>query len=508
MAQKKALSFKDIFAQLEMSLRAGKHSDVLQELLQIKVADVPAVERPQLANLLRRSGNATKAVQVLSAQFHSPSRRQNEGPPSLAAQAEMAASLNTLGATDQALHILEKVNEMQYPRVALYRSFAKISQWNYEDAATDLLQFLNLTDDFYERTMAQSNLAACFVGLEDLPSSLKILKELDVAVKRNGLEFLRNNIHLLRAQTLIQSKDWKSAQNLLQQTEANTTSSTTKLLIEKWLWIIDVKSSRLTQSWPKLEAKWIELKTRAVSLRQSETWRDLDLQKALLKKDFELLAKVYHGTPYPCYLKKVLEEAKVIFGNKVSFDELFYWFPGGRKNASSVKHYIDISTGATSNKNLFLKTKTIPFHLMQVLSSDYYRFWNIPSLHSKLFGDRIFNPDSSPGLILEHIQRVRGFLKSSKLGVSIIRNKNFFKLDAKPEAGIRVQGAAILVDAEAQTWLSPLLKHFGKLIFTINDAETVWATSRRTAQRRLKTLCRVGALSSKSKGRGTQYFVT
>ena len=111
----------------------SKARAALTELLERKIERRHALP---VANLLRRAHLSERAVSLLHKIVRS--ERQLASPPTDAEKAEYAASLNNIGASQEALHILTSLNPVKTPIALLFLSYAYMWQWDWDSAVPAL----------------------------------------------------------------------------------------------------------------------------------------------------------------------------------------------------------------------------------------------------------------------------------------------------------------------------------------------------------------------------------
>jgi len=500
---KKKSSFD--WASFESLLRQGQQQSVRETLSRIKAKNVPISDAHLFANQLRRSGESLRAIRYLGSFLSSDSKKSKLPFKSGPIQAELAATLNAIGAPEQAATILKNLNATDYPKISLYRAFVSISRWEYVEAKNEIAKYLPMATDSYDEITAKSNLAACEVALGSNLEAQNLLVELEEKISKGDYKFLESNILLLKAQHLIQQEKPSAAQSILVHLLSITRSPTTLLLIGKWMWVVQVSLCKSLQERQKHLVKWEELQSKAQEMRLTEVARDLDLKRALHFKDVQLLKKVFHGTPFPQYKVRIKTEAELHFDMKLDLKEEFRWSQNiESSDKSKIEHFVNLESGQTQNPKVFFKKESTLHKLFKVLSSDLYRAWGAPSIHSALFPDMIYNPNSSPGLVFEHVQRLRRFLNEKRIGAEILRKANFFFVQLKPKISL-IYNSQDSLSGEEFLWMADLKSEVKGDSFTLQAAEKFWKIPKRSLQRRLQKLVKKGLITLNSRGKNSTY---
>ncbi|MCB0418704.1 MAG: hypothetical protein KDD39_13725, partial [Bdellovibrionales bacterium] len=132
--------------------------------------------RAKLAQLSWRAGLPEAGLLALHAIVRPSERKKKEA--SVEEKLEYAACLMRLGATPEALGILDSIAEPT-PKTSLYRAFAYFGSWAYQEAIPLLQEFLEAPgEDPYQRLVAKVNLASALVFERQEVPATALLREL------------------------------------------------------------------------------------------------------------------------------------------------------------------------------------------------------------------------------------------------------------------------------------------------------------------------------------------
>ncbi|MEZ4871692.1 MAG: hypothetical protein R2827_05470 [Bdellovibrionales bacterium] len=140
--------------------------------------------------------------------------------------------------------------------------------------------------------------------------------------EQNNWKLIHANALEVSAQLAVNENDWAEAQQLLNTAKSflKGQQNSSSLFIQKWLAIVQMfNGNNKVNSTLKLQG----VREQAIKNRHWETVRECDLYIAKYLNDFNLLNKVYLGTPYREYRKSMLES----FQKNKNPKENFCWNP-------------------------------------------------------------------------------------------------------------------------------------------------------------------------------------
>ena len=450
--------------------------DLIQETL--KREKIPRESLANVCELLRRVGDSAKGVWLL----HPLVRGSRKTPPDAtsAELVEYAGCLANIGARDEARSILRNIDSHLYPQTDLFTAFTYFSEWNYEEAIPALLRYCDHPKiQNYQRLIGQINLLAAFVQTGKYELAEKLLQEFWKSCDEKKHQLLLMNSLEIGAQNYFFKGENKKALHRLQKSEQLLSSgeSLNRLFVDKWKHIVQLSEKRKPEALEERTA----LIQRAKTFNHWETLRELDFYWGTLTRDPLMLQKVFLGTPYPLYKQKFLQR------NTSSLETVmttkFHWTPD--ENFDLPKKEIKVLSQPT-----FGKPESVINRTFQILCSDFYQPFNVVSLHSGVFPERHYNPFSSPTLVHQSLFRLRAELKKQLPGWKILEKQERFSIVAPMTQAMEMKESkdsnSILCDQLSQLENS----------FTLLEAEALLKIRRRTLQRHLARLTRLGLLNS------------
>lgn len=405
-------------------------------------------------------------------------------PASNQEKAIYGLGLLRLGAFHEAEQILTDVDAEKDPQVYFYRASLSMNQWNYIKAIPNLKKYIHHPDVVpYSKLVGRLNLCAALIS-SGTSTPNRIASEVDRLMNllnRKNITLLKGNLLEIRSQWLIEQKDYNQALNDLNEaaTILQKADEQSLIYIEKWRLIIKSKTSRNPLS---LVDDFKTLQQRAIAIKNWETVRDCDLHLALILKNSELIQKVYWGTRFPSYKKRI----QIIFKD-FKIENQFVW-----KNS-------DTDTTAKSFDLVQLApTKTLQ-KLFFILSRELYQPLQITEIIDSLYPNEYFHPVASPARLHRLIARARLWLTNKKLPLQIQSYRNSYRLEL-------IGPAQIILHASLSTEKMMQLPHVVKKEF-FNVAE--WAQelkiSKRTARHQILQLAKQGRIESFLRGPNTKY---
>lgn len=403
-------------------------------------------------------------------------------PASDAEKAIYGLGLLRLGAFHEATRILSEVDPTMDSQVYFYRASLKINQWNYAGAIPDLKKYIrHPKTQSYSKFVGRLNLCAAYVSGESKHSE-KAGPEIEVLWKRlqkGGSDLLKGNILEIRSQwwyeqgnTVRALEDLEHAARLLH--KADTRSL---LYVKKWRAIIKLRNSRNQLQGLRALA---EVQVQARILEDWETVRDCDLQKALALHDRELILRVFWGSKFEAYKKRI----RRLYGELVVADR-FYW----THDSTAPGEILDLVPLAPTPK---LR------QLFFVLTRELYRPVRTTEIIDSLEENHFYDPFTSPARLHRLVARARTWLHENKFPVEIVSYRNAFQL--------RTTAACQLLLWKEFPSAEPTLPAVTtQEYFTSSEWARERGVSERSARREILRLVRKGLVRSLIRGRKTKY---
>lgn len=491
----KPIDYKELAATAEDLIRVGRFAEVRKLLVDVKLRRVPREHVLAIANLARRSGQPQKTLEILWPVV-GPDRPASV-QPTPDEQGEYAVALLALGSYQEAISILEKAIPLA-PHLNLYLGFAHMTQWDYVRAIACFERFLELEGHpAYRTLLAQVNLGASLVALGD-SSAWPLLREIVATAKSNGWKLFYKNGLELSAQLACQERNWKNAESFLEKIEEDAAPNKNDLFVMKWRALIELYSSDGSRK--SLERLALARK-KAVEIGHWETVRDCDYHKALVTKNKTLFLKVYFGSPFTSYRRRMEDKAK----GWIEIPRRFVWSPDGQKP----KRVFDLQNGRELGSEVALKPGKALHRVLRVLTADFYRPLLLGSIHARVFHDEHFNPESGSLRVHKAVSRLRDWLAANEIPIEIVSSAGGFRLRARGSYGFLIS----LTEENApenrldfQILIDRLKSNWPTGGFSSTHAAEWLEISERLARDLLRWGVTHGRLKRTGSGRATRYF--
>jgi hypothetical protein len=195
-----------------------------------------------------------------------------------------------------------------------------------------------------------------------------------------------------------------------------------QLILRKWIAIVGLLKHGPDEETLKNVAA---VREEARSSGHGNTARDCDYFRALVTRDRQLFLKVYFGTPYPSFRRKMLAK----FRGDTTIPETFDWTGETADGGASVGTLLDLVETHHEPPRESLGQGTIVRLLLTVLSSNFYDFFSTAALHSRLYPESFYNPDTSPARVYNTVKRVRRWLTDNAIPLAIEERNGAYGLN-------------------------------------------------------------------------------
>lgn len=475
------------FARWDDLIRRGRGQRVRNELRDLRREKIDRSEMVRLANLAWRVDYASFGVRLLNPLVRPSSRRPFQCTPE--EKTEYAVCLIKMGAQHEGRELLETVPAELVPRSLLFRAFALIAEWDYQAATPLLRQYTALPSlDDYQRLVGRLNLAEALIYEEAFAPAARELALAHRAVAGNPqYRLAQGKIAELFAQSAIRQRRWEEAERHLEQASGllEAGEALSEFFIEKWRAIAAFCRD------PRTPGPLLAVRKEAVARRHWETIRQVDRVRGEFARDRKWLERVYFGTPFDRYRAKLLQECPWL----EPLPDYFDWGTPGKR--------LDLRAQALTEGSL--KPGKLHHRLLSTLASDLYRPFRVATLHHALYAGSYFNPQSSPAQVHQAVNRLREWLKGSRLTLNIDESRGSYSLRLPARFQLRLPQPGSSPDREAVARLA--LDAFGSDLFSVREAARVWAVSPRTAFTLLENLRTRGEVLRQGGGRSTRYRV-
>lgn len=478
---------------LEKLIRDGKMDEAHTALLKAVEAGYPKDKARKIASLLRRVNDPEVALKVLNPIIR-PTRKG-------AAQAteidkiEYAASLVRVGSLFEARWILGHIDLRKFPEGNLVMAFSLFPEWKYAEAIPYLRNYLaNPKIEAYDTLVGQVNLTAALIRVKQFDEAKKLITLLKSATSEQHPRLFANVLELY-SQLCIFSKNYEEAQKSLLNAEKllKKTPSLDTLFIEKWLAIVAVLKNNQDKN--AIQAI-LRLKDKSLRMSHWETVRECDKYLCIATRDQELFKKVYFGTPYEEYRKRLVAD----FPDKVDLPRNYLWdLNTGNKSESQFSVFDASLNGEPTD----LKVGQAAHRLLQIFCSDFYRPFRIGSLFGALHPGEYFNPISSPAKVHQTVFRFRQWLLENEIPLEIKQEGLFYSLVGSGKVGMLLSQ----VELRRHPLLRVLYGKFQEKPFGAKEASLALQTPLRSIQRFLTSMSQDGYVEKTGSGTNIRYHI-
>ncbi len=428
------MNFEAVTSEIDELIRSGQREVAGRKIKEIKISTIPRSHINSMANLARRTGHLNLAWQMISPLIRP--KFPLATPATDIEKATYTIVLLALGAIPEAVELLESANP-ESPEINLAFAFAHISRWDYLAAIPKLRLYLRSEKiTLYEKMIAQVNLAASYVASGNAKDGSPLLKEILEITSQNNWHLLNRNALEISAQLAIQLEKWSDGEKLLKQAKHDSDNqfSLDNFFVTKWQAIISLLKNGPT---PAALKELSEVRDLALKNKHWETIRDCDFYQAITTKNSDLALRLYFGTPFASYRKRLMDRAR----DWMTLPTEYEWQvleqhsrsqPGAPQPAAPTPttRVFNLSLGEENSGPAKVKPGTALYKALVAMTSDFYRPFSMGSLHSLVFSKEHFNPDSSPRRVSFLIQRLRGWFKENNLPLNIASEVDGFKLQA------------------------------------------------------------------------------
>jgi len=410
--------------ELDTLIRNGKAKEAKMVLLQVKPATIAREHKLAFARVARRVQLSNLVIRTLNPLVRPTGRKLSSATEP--EKAEYAAALNSAGASEEALDLLNGLDPLKNPDVLLFKSFALFSTWRYREAIPLLTRYLDadhLSD--YARLVGMANLASALVFSRSSTAS-HFLEDLIQLAPANEFPIVHGYALKLMAENAVWNRQWQEAKQWIEEAKTffRQSDSLELLFLAKWEAIIAVYENPSRKILSKLDPIRVEATKRS----HWETIRSCDYHAAVALKDEQLYARLTFGTPFPSLRDWLAYD----FGKAVELPRDYNWKLGDGDTSKQLvlEKFNDVKGPLKAGGSLH--------RLLYILTEDFYRPLRIAEVHGRMFAQEYFNPNSSPHRVAQQVNRLRAFFRTRKLPLVIHEVRGAYRLDAKHATNLLV----------------------------------------------------------------------
>ncbi len=487
-------SFDASAQQIDLLIQKGEGAQAQKQIENIFKKPIARKDAATAAALAWRVGLPHLGIRALNPLVRPSSRRPEQA--SAEEKMEYAGCLVRIGATEEAMVLLDSINAPQLPRLLLIKAFAHISEWNYKTALSYLSKYVRTPGlRPYDRIVGKVNLAEALIHEKTYDKALLALRDLLHESSLRRLTLVYGKVLELSAHYWIELKGFKEANKHLRMAEKllQKTNGIDIFFVKKW-----TAFSAFTQSGGKPGSQTLlsDVRKEAQSLEHWETVRDCDRLSAVVTKNDLLLKHLFFGTPYEAFRSRYLKE----MATPADCGTEYIWQLGLKASAQIDLNLADRSSDLKGS----LPAGGLLHRLLLTLSSDFYRPFRVATLFSRLYPGQFYSPTSSPHRVHESVNRLRDWIAKEKLGLVLEETGGGYQLTSTKPLAICVP-LRDLAPSKKTNFLTLVRKKWPNKSFSVTEISKAMNCSPRSALTYAKTALEEGQLSKEGKGPTTRY---
>lgn len=412
----------------ERLFRQISYRDIKRDIL---VSYCDTARRLNLASLILKS---LKSIYFLDREGVSQATEQEK--------LYYAIGLSRIGAFSESKKLFSEINHNITPEVLFYSAQNDMIQWDYTSSEKKLNLYLKRPLSFYQKLVVQVNLLASNIGglkfskaHDTLSILLGVFKDAQNSETndRKNVQLLYFNTIGLAIQLYYLSGDYDKALDFCKTSHIIIPGlqSRYEFLIKKWNLILNLKKdkSQITQ--------FHQFQGEVLRMKDWETVRDLDFFKASILRDDNLFLKLYFGSPFSSYRKRILS----LYTPDFEIPNGFEWIlKNSNENSYKEKEYhneLFNEYQKVNNRNLFsFNNQKHLQKLFYVLTSDFYRPISWGTIFAELYPNEHFNIFTSYNRVYLNIKRLRKIFKVKLLPIEVVSLNGFFQIQSKKDLAI------------------------------------------------------------------------
>lgn len=480
------------YSEIEAAVVSGRHQECRELFDSLNPKTIPREWASRYAELANRVHHSLYALKAL----HRFVMKDNQLDASASDREKMiyAYALCLLGATDEALALLDRVDSAKEPESFFLKSLTLFRQWKYSQSIPLLKAFMEASGVAnYRRLVGEVNLVAALISASEWTQALEHIDDIQSVCKKESYSLLLGNSFELKAQIYFFQKKYdesliclRSAGELLKGQQGLYL-----LFVEKWTLLCRLFMNPSDENIEKLRA----LRMKASQLNDFETVRECELFEAVAMKNEDLLRKVIMGTPSEAYRQR----ARQLFGKSLKPLGQFVW----DLNLRSSKMPVVFDPYQKRNCQTALYEKPHLLALFEALSVDFYRPCHLGALFRRVYPTEKFNPYSSPARVMRLLKRLDEWFEENQVPIRIDFKKSEFSLKASASVQVMLQRGQKLSAHEGR-W-SQIRKAFEGRTFTTSKISQAIGISQTSAQRLIRQALQEGRIRPIGQGRGAAY---
>ncbi|MBI3557801.1 MAG: hypothetical protein HY074_16190 [Deltaproteobacteria bacterium] len=496
------------FPQIEELIQRGETVEAQRRIQAVSRSDLKRELRFPLARLARLAYWPEKVIFLLG-------RIVRPGPKSRVTatqeeKLEYAYALGQLGGYYEACQMLLKLDRVRVPQAMLFTAILRVRFSDFNGAEKLLRDFIAIPGvEAQDRFDALGYLGSVLIhgkqdyeGAKTLFSNLLETEAGHAHLKRNRLD---NLLLLVQNEFLMgdASAGLRYMQRLYAEMPSDKMSAPVRWACREWEVLLGLKRGRRKPVREK--AALAELDGVLEERRAVKRWIPAmygELYRAIHLGDTDSLLRLYFGSRYPFFRKRVLRELNAEPSDLASE----YRIRVGAKNE------FELATldGSNTVNRARLKEGQLPQRILQILGSDAFVPFQIVELHALLFPQEYFNSMTGPARVHQAIARLRLWLSKRRIPLEIRESDGYYDLTSekgctlivpRPDGAMRVAG----LRPRELMLMDRLRTRFGEQSFRAAEGAKLLGVCTKTVTRLLNAAIKTRSARSDGKGRATLY---
>ena len=480
-----ALKLPDILNSADKMIRSGQINQAWSLIKDLSLNQLSRDRLLELSNLARRVQQPLFALQALSKFI----KRHVEGTDKAKDEEVLAyvGSLIKLGFFRESQVWLNSLDSNKNPQVYDLKARLYIAKWEYSKAARELKKYLRLIKkESYAYLVGSLNLCASLVSSSQSATALKQLKNIQKIAELGGHKLILGNTYELEAQALMAMKSYDDALEALMKSQKilGNDGNIWAFYVRKWRYFIECRQKGFSD---EMLARGLRLQKESVESCYWEDNREIDRFLATQQQDQQALIRVYFGTHYVEYQKRLIENYPDKIKIPPQIDCAFL-------SAGADSKLFDPKAELASSPKLRM--------LFHVLTQDLYRPTPLGYIFDSIYDEDYFDPFHTPERIYALVRRLR-----EKIGATGLFDIQWDTsgVQLKAISPVRVRLYRKVKADRADDLLPDLRSHFGKKWFTSTEASNFLGTSKTSTARWISRAREIYKMELEGRGKSTRY---
>jgi hypothetical protein len=392
---------------IDALIRVGNREEAVTALSAHLPTDIPRNDAVYFASLCRRAGRPVDGMRALYP-FVS---EEIPSEPSASELEEYAACLIRIGATHEALQILETLNAPLSLDAMMLTVYAFLQEWRHEEAIP-LLRAITEQNDIPngQRLALQVNLAAALVIEGRTPEAHSLVGALLAQLETSRNPMLRASLLSQSARAHILNGKWKLAAKGYEEAAEIVAKIGLKhsLLHVKW-----TLQSRIAQGKAPGPQMTKAFKSEILQAH-GESLREVDWTYAMKTGDIKSLTRLYFGAAQPRYRTLLLSQTK----SKFRIPEHYGWKLSPAKATKHVEiNGSEVTVMGKKPKPIELQAHQV--RVLKALCSDFYCPVGLGKLFEAFSLSAPFDPEPAAESIGLVVSDLNDIFRRQRLGIKV-----------------------------------------------------------------------------------------